>query len=703
MRARRHLRPVRPGSDAVTPNCVTIITPIRPGREAACRQYLRDHADPQADRGNEFLQCRHDFRFDRIESLHFCSFVILDGMGGIPPRLVFEATFDGSRDDFLDRLLTVAPDGLDTVYRLCTDYPGTDYPGSGGVPSTLFREYLVRHDVGSDTFFRGSPGRTVSQIRDEGRIRDDLVSFLSTRCQAGARVPGRAAAIHDLVRDFIRGGTTDRWTEQPVRGAWEIARRRQVAVAAAVGAFLVACGLGAIFYWAVGDGPEWLHWDAPAWLQVAGEFGKRISQQVARLVPLMSELVLMISPETLWTLVGLGVAWLVIRVGELVLRGLSRDLRDQGLLLRFPLQIAVLIRYALAASIMGAVLLAAVSGANSLQARHPSGSSLTWSGSAAVVAQLVCLGALFLIAWHRATSLKLKVELRPLGEKREVVRRMKLDLVQFAMLLLLGYAILLVALLLPQGAVAALAMVVRPAVHVLFRLMLLAVTGAVVAYAIGLLALSVIRFLERRDASKFENPAGLMKHAHANAPKYAREESGINRYQNHLASVTWVKPGLVRRWLLRAALFAINLLARFWFNRGELGGIPTILSARWVLIDDGRRLLFLDNYGGSWESYLNEFIDLAAVKGLNAIWSNTFVNAAGRSYGFPATRFLFWQGAQDARPFKAYVRQSQVETIAWYSAYPTLSVVNINANTETRELLFRELRPAAVDRLLQGL
>ncbi|WP_436441436.1 hypothetical protein, partial [Enterococcus faecium] len=79
----------------------------------------------------------------------------------------------------------------------------------------------------------------------------------------------------------------------------------------------------------------------------------------------------------------------------------------------------------------------------------------------------------------------------------------------------------------------------------------------------------------------------------------------------------------------------------FWFNRGELGGIPTILSARWVMIDGGKRLLFLDNYGGAWESYLNEFIDLAAVKGLNAIWSNTFVTAEGKSYGFPAAKFLF--------------------------------------------------------------
>jgi hypothetical protein len=164
-----------------------------------------------------------------------------------------------------------------------------------------------------------------------------------------------------------------------------------------------------------------------------------------------------------------------------------------------------------------------------------------------------------------------------------------------------------------------------------------------------------------------------------------------------------VKPGFIRCWLLRIALFVINLLSRFWFNRGELGGIPTILSARWVMIDGGKRLLFLDNYGGAWESYLNEFIDLAAVKGLNAIWSNTFVTAGGKSYGFPASKFLFWKGAQAEQPFKAYVRQSQVETIVWYGAYPMLSVVNINANTELRQSLFRPLNYGEIDTIFRSL
>ena len=105
-----------------------------------------------------------------------------------------------------------------------------------------------------------------------------------------------------------------------------------------------------------------------------------------------------------------------------------------------------------------------------------------------------------------------------------------------------------------------------------------------------------------------------------------------------------------------------------------------------MLIDRRRRLLFLDNYGGAWNSYLNEFIDMGAVKGLNAIWSNTFVKAAdGTTYAYPESRYYFWKGAQAEQPFKAYVRQSQLETIVWYSAYPTLSITNINTNTDLRQ------------------
>ena len=97
--------------------------------------------------------------------------------------------------------------------------------------------------------------------------------------------------------------------------------------------------------------------------------------------------------------------------------------------------------------------------------------------------------------------------------------------------------------------------------------------------------------------------------------------------QNQLSHVVAVKPGFVRSFILKRVLSAIDALARYYFVHGRLGTIGSIHFARWVFIDDGKRFLFFSNYDGSWESYLGDFIDLAAI-GLTGVWSNTV--------GFPA-------------------------------------------------------------------
>jgi len=94
------------------------------------------------------------------------------------------------------------------------------------------------------------------------------------------------------------------------------------------------------------------------------------------------------------------------------------------------------------------------------------------------------------------------------------------------------------------------------------------------------------------------------------------------------------------------------------------------------MIDGGRRLLFLSNFDGSWENYLDDFIDKAH-GGLTAVWSNTG--------GFPRSYLLIGGGAKDGPRFKAYARDSMSVTNAWYSAYPTLTVQGIDRNSSIRE------------------
>lgn len=145
--------------------------------------------------------------------------------------------------------------------------------------------------------------------------------------------------------------------------------------------------------------------------------------------------------------------------------------------------------------------------------------------------------------------------------------------------------------------------------------------------------------------------------------------------QNHLSSVIPVKPGMLRAALLPLVLFVLNLVARIAFTKGKLGSIPSIHFAHWSLIDRRRHLLFLSNFDGSWESYLGDFIDKAAI-GLTAVWSNT--------KDFPRTRNLLKEGAADGPRFRQWARGSQCSTDAWYTAYPDLTMTAIDNNSAIR-------------------
>lgn len=162
--------------------------------------------------------------------------------------------------------------------------------------------------------------------------------------------------------------------------------------------------------------------------------------------------------------------------------------------------------------------------------------------------------------------------------------------------------------------------------------------------------------------------------------------------QNHVASLSKVKPGRLRRATLRLVLWAANLSARASI-RGSLSGIPSIHFAHWSLIDNGERLLFLSNFDGSWENYLDDFIDKAA-SGLTGIWSNT--------EGFPRTYGLLTGGARDGPAFKAIARDRSASANVWYSAYDDLTVQQIDKHSAIRADLFTPLDDEATKAWLRN-
>ena len=186
--------------------------------------------------------------------------------------------------------------------------------------------------------------------------------------------------------------------------------------------------------------------------------------------------------------------------------------------------------------------------------------------------------------------------------------------------------------------------------------------------------LIAIRRLEKTDPVSTDRPTPA---------SIARLRSREDQFAcNAFAAVGRVKPGALRRLTVNVLLRVINLGVTYFFARGSLAGVKTIHFARWVVLDDTRRIIFTSYYDGSLESYMDDFIDKLS-KGLNLIFSN--------GVGYPRTRWLISGGAKDEQAFKDYLRVHQVEVAVYYSAYPDLTTANIINSAAIRKGLTQDL------------
>lgn len=213
----------------------------------------------------------------------------------------------------------------------------------------------------------------------------------------------------------------------------------------------------------------------------------------------------------------------------------------------------------------------------------------------------------------------------------------------------------------------------------------IAIAGLIALLLLPLLILLAIVWIVMLRWTETHEPPPADFDVKDHVKELVKREDRTHIVQNHMCSITTVKPGAFRRGTLWAILWLVNLLART-SDKGELSGIPSIHFAHWSLIDKRRRLLFVSNFDGSWENYLDDFIDKAST-GLTAIWGNTV--------GFPKTSWLVLEGARDGSRFKANARDKQTYTNVWYSAYKPLTVQTIDNNSCIREDLFTQLDETA--------
>ena len=207
----------------------------------------------------------------------------------------------------------------------------------------------------------------------------------------------------------------------------------------------------------------------------------------------------------------------------------------------------------------------------------------------------------------------------------------------------------------------------RNAAHLVFvPLLLLLLLPLIILYLPVFIV--QLRRRERTDPEIAPRPNAV----HANQLAALEDHDVTNQF----SAFGSVKPGLFRRWSLVYILWIINYTTRHIFNRGRLARVTTIHFARWVFLDDKKRLFFASNYDGSLDSYMDDFIDKVAF-GLNVVFSN--------GVGYPTTNWLVLDGAKDEQKFKYFIRRHELPTEVWYSGHPGLTALDLRRNSLIRQ------------------
>ena len=208
-----------------------------------------------------------------------------------------------------------------------------------------------------------------------------------------------------------------------------------------------------------------------------------------------------------------------------------------------------------------------------------------------------------------------------------------------------------------------------PAVILILLLTLVLVPRVVLflVIAVAVLAVARLRMLEQTDPELCSRPP-----AESVAKLAVLEDHDVT---NQFSAMGTLKPGPLRLLTTRLVLWLIDWTARHIYKRGRLARVRSIHFARWVFLDNRRRVIFLSNYDGSVESYMDDFINKVGF-GLNVVFGN--------GIGYPRVRWLLLDGCHDERKFKDYLRRHQMPTQVWYKAYPGLTAVDVERNARLR-------------------
>ena len=112
-------------------------------------------------------------RLARMRTIHFARWVFLDGK----KRMVFFSNYDGTVESYMDDFINKTGFGLNAVFSNGIGYPRTNWLVLDGChDERKFKNFLRRHTLPTQVWYKAYPGLTAIDLERNRRIREGLES-----------------------------------------------------------------------------------------------------------------------------------------------------------------------------------------------------------------------------------------------------------------------------------------------------------------------------------------------------------------------------------------------------------------------------------------------------------------------------------------------------------------------------------------------
>jgi hypothetical protein len=120
-------------------------------------------------------------RLGRIRSIHFARWVFVAGR----ERMIFCSNYDGSVESYMDDFINKTGFGLNASFSNGIGYPRTNWlVRDGCVDERNYKEYLRRHTLPSQVWYKAYPGLSAVDLERNTRIRRGLETSSMTNEEA---------------------------------------------------------------------------------------------------------------------------------------------------------------------------------------------------------------------------------------------------------------------------------------------------------------------------------------------------------------------------------------------------------------------------------------------------------------------------------------------------------------------------------------